>query len=92
MHLKRLLFLIICLIASGPGAHLFAGEYMQLPGVIHVHSTFSSGKYSIGELVSRAEGKGVEVLLLTDTYQSVMEYGLIPFHNLIKKRKSAGRL
>ncbi|MBW2251892.1 MAG: hypothetical protein JRF60_15015 [Deltaproteobacteria bacterium] len=39
-----------------------AGEVMQLPGVVHVHSTFSSGKYSIGELVSRAENKGLEVL------------------------------
>jgi hypothetical protein len=52
-----------------------------------VHSTFSSGKYSIGELVSRAEGKGLEVLVLTDTYQAIMEYGLFPFPNLIRKRE-----
>ena len=69
------------------GGRASAGEYIQLPGVIHVHSTFSSGKYSIGELVSRAEGKGLEVLLVTDTYQAVMQYGLFPFHNLIKKRE-----
>ncbi len=64
-----------------------AGEVMQLPGVIHVHSTFSSGKYSIGELVSRAENKGLEVLILTDHDQVVMEYGLFPFRNLIKRRE-----
>ena len=87
MHLKRLFFIIAFLIASGPCASLFAGDYIQLPGVIHVHSTFSSGKYSIGELLSKAEGKGIEVLLLTDTYQSVMEYGLFPFNNLIKRRE-----
>ena len=87
MHLKRLFFFIACLIVSEPGTSLLAGDYIQLPGVIHVHSTFSSGKYSIGELVSRAENKGLEVLLLTDTYQAVMEYGLFPFQNLIKKRE-----
>jgi len=64
-----------------------AGEVMQLSGVIHVHSTFSSGKYSIGELVSRAENKGLEVLILTDHDQVVMEYGLFPFRNLIKRRE-----
>jgi hypothetical protein len=60
---------------------------MQLPGVIHVHSTFSSGKYSIGELVSKAESKGLEVLIITDSNQSVIEYGLFPFRNLIKRRE-----
>jgi len=79
----------ICLIALILifGGRASAGEYIQLPGVIHVHSTFSSGKYPIGELVSRAEGKGLEVLLVTDTYQAVMQYGLFPFHNLLKKRE-----
>jgi hypothetical protein len=60
---------------------------MQLSGVIHVHSTFSSGKYSIGELASRAENKNLEVLILTDHDQVVMEYGLFPFRNLIKRRE-----
>ena len=62
-------------------------EYMQLSGVIHVHSTFSSGQYSIGELVSRAEDKDLEVLIITDHDQVVMEYGLFPFRNLIKRRE-----
>jgi hypothetical protein len=59
---------------------------MQLAGVIHVHSTFSSGKYSIGELVSRAEDMNLAVLILTDHDQVVMEYGFFPFRNLIKRR------
>ena len=77
------LFLVIG-ISSGRAQ---AGEYIQLPGVIHVHSSFSSGKYSIGELVSRAENKGLEVLILTDHDRVVMEYGLFPFRNLIKRRE-----
>ena len=64
-----------------------ARDYMQLPGVIHVHSSVSSGSYSIGELVSRAENKGLKVLILTDNDQVVMEYGLFPLRNLINRRE-----
>ena len=75
------------------GALLFLGEnsaaggYFQLPGVIHVHSTFSSGRYSPEELVARAAGKHLDVLVLTDHDQVVMEYGLFPFRHLIKRRE-----
>ncbi|MGB5745839.1 MAG: PHP domain-containing protein [Desulfobacterales bacterium] len=82
--LSILSLILIIGILSG---HTSAGEYLQLPGVIHVHSTVSSGKYSIGELVVRAENKGLEVLILTDHDQVVMEYGLFPLRNLIKKRE-----
>ena len=64
-----------------------ARELYQVPGVIHVHSTYSSGSYSIEELVSKADDKGIEVLVLTDHDLVVMEYGLFPFRNLIKKRE-----
>jgi hypothetical protein len=77
-----ILFLVATTVTQSGSAS--AGEYMQLPGVVHVHSSFSSGKYSIGELVSRAENKGLEVLILTDHDQVVMEYGLFPFRNLIR--------
>ncbi len=84
-HTLFIIFIVVIIgIFSGSTS---AGEVMQLPGVIHVHSTFSSGKYSIGELVSRAENKGLEVLILTDHDQVVMEYGLFPFRNLIKRRE-----
>jgi len=88
MFQRHTLFIFSLIVIIG----IFSGrasarEITQFPGVIHVHSTFSSGKYSIGELVSRAEDKGLEVLILTDHNQVVMEYGLFPFRNLIKKRE-----
>ena len=88
MHRIHILFIGFALVLFGlGGGRASAAEYMQLPGVIHVHSTVSSGKYSIGELVVRAKNKGLEVLILTDHDQVVMEYGLFPFRNLIKKRE-----
>ena len=62
-------------------------EFSQLPGVIHVHTTFSSGQHSIEELVSKAKEKGLEVLCLTDHDLVAMEYGIFPYRNIIKKRE-----
>jgi len=81
----RIFTLALIAIIGVLSADASAGEYLQLSGVVHVHSTFSSGKYSIGELVSRAEKKGLDVLILTDHDQVVMEYGLFPFRNLVKR-------
>ena len=69
------------------GKTVLAREYYQLAGVMHVHSTFSSGRYSIEELIAKAKEKKLEVLVLTDHDQVVMEYGLFPFRNIIKKRE-----
>ena len=74
--------LIIILISTTAGAE----DFIQIPGVIHVHSTFSSGKYSIETLVSKAEEKGIGILILTDHDLVVMEYGIFPLRNIIKKR------
>jgi len=64
-----------------------AREYFQLPGVMHVHTTYSSGHYSIEELVAKAAEKKLGALVLTDHDQVAMEYGLFPLRYLVKKRE-----
>jgi hypothetical protein len=76
-------FLVIFLFGTTVMAH----EYYQLAGVMHIHTTFSSGRYSIEELIAKANDKKLGVLVLTDHDQVVMEYGLFPFRNLLKKRE-----
>jgi len=76
-------FLVIFLF----GTIVMAGEYFQLPGVMHIHTTFSSGRYSVEELIAKANEKKLGVLVLTDHDQVVMEYGLFPLRNLLKKRE-----
>jgi hypothetical protein len=63
-----------------------AEDLMQIPGVIHVHTIFSSGEYSLEALVNIAKEKGIEVLIPTDHDLVVMEYGIFPLRNIIKKR------
>ncbi len=69
------------------GTTVSARDYYQLPGVMHVQTTYSSGRYSIEELVAKADQKKIGVLVLTDHDQLVMEYGLFPLRHLIKKRE-----
>lgn len=77
-----LLILIGCM-----GGSAFGTEYTQLRGVVHVHSNFSSGKYSIEQLAAIAREKQLEVLVVTDHDLVAMEYGIFPLRNLVKKRE-----
>jgi hypothetical protein len=63
-----------------------AGENLQLQAAIHVHSAFSSGRFSISELAAQARDKGLDVLVLTDHDRVAMEYGLPPFRRLLRLR------
>lgn len=62
-------------------------DLTQLSGVIHIHTTFSSGHYSIEELANKAKEKGLDVLVITDHDLVAMEYGVFPFRNIVKKRE-----
>jgi len=75
---------VFLLVFSGAA---LAQQYMQLAGAIHVHTTFSSGQHTLDELVQKGKQKGLEVLIPTDHDLVVMEYGIFPFRNLIKKRE-----
>ncbi len=74
--------------AAGAAATGAASSYLQLAGVIHVHTNFSSGRESLDSLVTRAKELGLEVLIPTDHDLVVMEYGLPPFRNLFRLQKS----
>lgn len=64
-----------------------AEEFMQVPGVIHIHTTFSSGSHTIAEIVEMAKKKGIKALAITDHDFLVMEYGIFPLRNIIKRRE-----
>ena len=79
-----ILFLVVGLLTGG---EVSAAPDRQLSGVIHLHSSYSSGRYSLEELVDKARQKQIEVLVPTDHDLVVMEYGLFPVRNLIKRRE-----
>jgi hypothetical protein len=69
------------LAAAGPAA---GSGPLELAAVIHVHSTFSTGRYTPGELAAKAKALGLDILVLTDHDRVAVEYGLPPFRRLFK--------
>jgi hypothetical protein len=56
----------------------------QLPAVLHVHSTLSTGNMSLDELATTAQADGVVALFLTENYLTHVEYGLPGFRALTR--------
>jgi hypothetical protein len=76
------------------GAFLLAGaaisqgaEYLQIPGLMDLRTTFSDGAYDVETLVGMARQKGFGIVILGDHDLMVMECGLPPLRNLLKKRE-----
>ena len=53
-------------------------DYLQLRGALHVQSRFSTGKGTIAWIAREAVERGVDVLVIADTDQLRVDYG-IPF-------------
>jgi hypothetical protein len=51
-------------------------EYKIIPGLIHLDSNISGGKYSPYELVKIARKKGFKIIIITDHDTNHWEYGL----------------
>lgn len=64
----------------------YGGDYQQVAGLIDLRSTFSDGTYDVETLARMAKERGFEVLVINDHDRVVMEYGLPPFRNIVKKR------
>jgi len=67
-------------------AESICADYRQVAGLIDLRSTFSDGAYDIESLVKRAKDRGFEVVIINDHDRMVMEYGLPPFRNIVKRR------
>ena len=61
-----------------------AAALERLPGVLHVHSNFSTGTDTIDGLATVAREQGIGALLLSENYLLRLEYGLPPFRALTR--------
>ena len=61
-------------------------EYIQVPGLIDIHTDFSDGAHTLEYLVKLAQKRGIDVLFINDHDRKVLEYGIRPFQNILKKR------
>ena len=63
-----------------------ASDCQQVAGLIDLRTTFSDGNLDPETLVKLARNKGFGALVVNDHDRMVMEYGLPPFRNILKKR------
>jgi len=87
---KFVLFLIIAsvgmFIKSSAQADEDIHEYIQVPGLIDIHTDFSDGAHTLEFLIKLAKKRGIDVLFINDHDRKVLEYGIRPFQNILKKR------
>jgi hypothetical protein len=63
-----------------------ADEYIQVPGLIDLRTDFSDGAHTLDFLIKLAKKRGFNVLFITDHDREVLEYGIWPFQNILKKK------
>jgi len=63
-----------------------ADEYIQVPALIDLRTDFSDGAHSLEYLIELAEKRGFRVLFINDHDRKVLEYGIRPFQNILKKK------
>jgi hypothetical protein len=65
---------------------VMASDYVQVPGLIDLRTTYSDGELELESLVRLAKARGFDVLFINDHDRLAMEYGLFPLRNIFKKR------
>jgi hypothetical protein len=56
----------------------------RVSAAVHVHSTLSTGRFSLDELATMASDEGLDAILLAENYLLRVEYGLPPFRALTR--------
>lgn len=79
-----IVFLVLAAVLVQEG---HSSGYEPVAGVVDLRSTFSDGFYDIQSLAQLARSKGIHVLFINDHDLMVMQYGLWPLRNLIRKRE-----
>ena len=85
MHLRKLVFLIPAFIFLCFHS-VTAADYMPVAGLIDTRTTFSDGALDLESLVELAKKRGFSVLFINDHDRMVMEYGLFPLQNVLRKK------
>ena len=63
-----------------------AAQLNFIPTVVHVHSNWSTGEYSLDNLAAQAKAFGVAAIFLTENHLLRYEYGVPPLRGLLRYR------
>jgi hypothetical protein len=77
---------LVAIVGIAGAADAPSTDYVQVPGLMAVRTTFSDGAYEMTDLAKMAREKGFGVLVINDHDCMAMEYGVPPLRNLTKKK------
>lgn len=77
---------LLAFLAGWFGPRPVWADYRQLEGVVDVKSRFSDGCSSIQELANIAQLKKIDVVIFSDHDRYALEYGIMPFERIFKKK------
>ena len=80
-------FVLIFPLLASPGPAAPPREYVALPGLMDLRTSFSDGAHSPEDLVTIARLRGFRVLFFNDHHRIKLSYGIRPFRNLLKYSK-----
>lgn len=63
-----------------------AEDFLQVPGLIDLRTTYSDGELDLESLVGLAKKRGFGAVFINDHDRLAMEYGLFPLRNIFKKK------
>ena len=75
------LLVVLLWVTAVPATHL-----NSIPTVVHVHSNWSTGEYSLDDLAAQAKTFGIAAIFLTENHLLRYEYGLPPLRGLLRYR------
>lgn len=78
---KKIIILCICIFAHVS----LSADTKQYEAVIHIQTGYSHGKYSLEQIVNKAQDNGIDIIIPTDSALKRWEYGIYPFRKIIKK-------
>ena len=81
------LLLLVSLLFANPVSAASFSEYVAVPGLMDLRTTFSDGIHSPEDLVTIARLRGFRVLFFNDHHTIKLSYGIRPFRNLLKYSK-----
>ena len=87
-YINKKFILILILASTGVFNSGFglADEYSQVPGLIDLRTDFSDGAHTLDYIIKLAKKRGFNVLFINDHDRKVLEYGIRPFQNILKKK------
>tara|TARA_B100000686_G_scaffold316009_1_gene363431 strand:- start:579 stop:2840 length:2262 start_codon:yes stop_codon:yes gene_type:complete len=80
------LLTVSLLLAFCLASNAWAG-YIQLDSVADIKTRFSAGCSSVQELANLARHRNIDAIIFSDSDRRALEYGIIPFEKIFKKKK-----